>query len=250
MFGIKIPKIRASFQKQMNIDFITKCGTVKRTSIQMMTDRGYETSTELFLLQKTDLQVGLYFLKKCIAEKRSLCTSMNKIYEAETIADGPPKLAVYFLDRNFDETKNKDKMISTLQFKNVLREFAKINATRCLLILPIKMSPQARKEAQRSHLGIMHYEELVFNVARHFMVPPHIGVSEKDAAEFFASRKIEPHQLPVLRDSDPIAKYYGYSRGTLVKIERPGWTVYRVVGSGGVDEADSSSVGSAGFEDD
>jgi hypothetical protein len=40
----------------------------------------------------------------------------------------------------------------------------------------------------------------------------------------------------LLRESDPIAKYYGYPKGTLVQIERPGWNVYRVVGSSGGGE--------------
>ena len=218
----------------MNIDFLTQCGRVKRTSVQMMLDRGYDVSDEQWILdaQKTDLEISLVFLKQSALNNVSFCSSLSKLYKS---VDNPI-LAVHFLDRNFDESKQRDKMVSTDQFKSVIREFSKQRATKCLLIVPTKLSPQARKEAARSNLGIMLHEELKFNVAHHCMVPKHVAVSKQDADVFYASRKIDASQLPIIRDTDPVAKYYGYSKGTLVKIERPGWTVFRVVGGGDHDD--------------
>jgi DNA-directed RNA polymerase I, II, and III subunit RPABC1 len=217
----------------MNIDFLSQCGRVKKTSVQMMKDRGYDVNDEEWVLDplKTDISISLTFLKKSADLSISLCSSFNKVYY--TIDNEKSSLAVYFLDRNFDMVRQRDKMVSTEQFKSVLREYSKQRANRCLLIVPTKLSPQARKEASRSNLGIMLHEELSFNVSTHCMVPKHTEISKHDAEIFFESRKLDPHQLPLLRESDPIAKYYGYTKGTLVKIERPGWTVYRVVGSGG-----------------
>jgi hypothetical protein len=56
----------------------------------------------------------------------------------------------------------------------------------------------------------------------------------------------------LLRESDAVAKYYGYAKGTLVKIERPGWTVYRVVGSGGGENSpeEEEGEGEGGREED
>lgn len=223
----------------MNIDFLTQCGRVKKTSVEMMRDRGYDVKDELWILDPTskcsDLAISLVYLKRSAKNNVSLCSSLGNVYFAlnTNTNDSPSSIAVHFLDRNFDENRQRDKMVSTEQFKAVLREYSKQKANKCLLIVPTKLSPQARKEASRSNLGIMHHDELKFNVARHCMVPKHIGISKEDAAIFFESRKIDSHQLPLLRESDPVAKYYGYAKGTLVKIERPGWTVYRVVGSGG-----------------
>jgi DNA-directed RNA polymerase I, II, and III subunit RPABC1 len=207
----------------------------------MMKDRGYNVTDEEWILDslKTDLSISLTFLKKSAELGVSLCSSLNKVYyTAGTDTNEKSSLAVYFLDRNFDVVRQRDKMVSTEQFKIVLREYSKQRANRCLLIVPTKLSPQARKEASRSNLGIMLHEELLFNVSRHCMVPKHTEISNEDAAIFFKSRKIDPHQLPLLRESDPIAKYYGYVKGTLVKIDRPGWTVYRIVGSGGGENAE------------
>jgi len=220
----------------MNIDFLTQCGRVKRTSVEMMRDRGYNIDDEVWVLdvKRNDLSISLVFLKKAAERGISLCSSFSSLYRAMPgQADIPLCLAVHFLDRNFDENKQRDKMVSTEQFKAILREYSKQSANKCLLIVPTKLSPQARKEASRSNLGIMHHDELKFNVARHCMVPKHTAVSKEDAAVFYESRKIDMHQLPLLRESDPVAKYYGYAKGTLVRVERPGWTVYRVVGSGG-----------------
>jgi DNA-directed RNA polymerase I, II, and III subunit RPABC1 len=235
----------------MNLDFLTQCGKVKRTSVEMMKDRGYDIKDELWILEehKSDLSISLVFLKKAASKGVSLCTSFSKVYYSlpeteksnktfsqDVTQDSKDSIAVYFLDRNFDETKQRDKMVSTEQFKSVLREYSKQKANKCLLIVVTKLSPQARKEASRSNLGIMLHDELKFNVSRHCMVPKHTGISKEDAAIFFESRKLSPQQLPLLRESDPIAKYYGYPKGTLVKIERPGWIVYRVVGTSGGGE--------------
>lgn len=220
----------------MNIDFLSQCGRVKKTSVEMMRDRGYDIKDEVWVLdvKKSDLSISLTFLKRAAERGISLCSSFSNLYYAMPgHEDIPLCLAVHFLDRNFDENKQRDKMVSTEQFKTILREYSKQSANKCLLIVPTKLSPQARKEASRSNLGIMHHDELKFNVARHCMVPKHTAVSREDAAVFYESRKIDLHQLPLLRESDPVAKYYGYAKGTLVRVERPGWTVYRVVGSGG-----------------
>jgi len=243
----------------MNIEFLTQCGRVKKTSVEMMRDRGYNVKDELWILDPTsnltDLAISLNYLKKSATNNVSLCSSLGNVYFAASISntnvnDSPSSIAVHFLDRNFDESRQRDKMVSTEQFKAVLREYSKQKANKCLLIVPTKLSPQARKEASRSNLGIMHHDELKFNVARHCMVPKHIGISKEDAAIFFESRKIDSHQLPLLRESDPVAKYYGYAKGTLVKIERPGWTVYRVVGSGGGENSPEEEEGEGREEDD
>jgi DNA-directed RNA polymerases I, II, and III subunit RPABC1 len=237
-------KTNKSYKIKMNLDFLTQCGKVKRTSVEMMKDRGYDVTDELWILdeQKSDLSISLVYLKKSATKGVSLCTSFSKVYyllpqeKSSNLQEAKDSIAVYFLDRNFDEVKQRDKMVSTEQFKSVLREYSKQKANKCLLIVVTKLSPQARKEASRSNLGIMLHDELKFNVSRHCMVPKHTGISKEDAAIFFDSRKLSPHQLPLLRESDPIAKYYGYPKGTLVQIERPGWIVYRVVGSSGGGE--------------
>ena len=242
----------------MNIDFLTQCGRVKKTSVEMMRDRGYDVKDELWILDPTskrsDLAISLVYLKRSAKNNVSLCSSLGNVYFAlnTNTNDSPSSIAVHFLDRNFDENRQRDKMVSTEQFKAVLREYSKQKANKCLLIVPTKLSPQARKEASRSNLGIMHHDELKFNVARHCMVPKHIGISKEDAEIFFESRKIDSHQLPLLRESDPVAKYYGYAKGTLVKIERPGWTVYRVVGSGGGENSpeEEEEADGAGREED
>ena len=47
--------------------------------------------------------------------------------------------------------------------------------------------------------------------------------------EFLKSRNILANMLPQLRLSDPICLYYGYKIGSIIKISRTAWTVYRVV---------------------
>jgi len=122
----------------MNIDFLTQCGRVKKTSVEMMRDRGYDVKNELWILDSnlTDLAISLVYLKKSAKNNVSLCSSLGNVYFAAlntNTNNSPSSIAVHFLDRNFDESRQRDKMVSTEQFKAVLREYSKQKANKCVM---------------------------------------------------------------------------------------------------------------------
>ena len=129
----------------MNIDFLTQCGRVKKTSVEMMKDRGYDITDEAWILdeKRSDLSISLVFLKRSAERGVSFCSSLSKMYTAAAHAatksadkkEPPPSIAVHFLDRNFDEVRQRDKMVSTDQFKSVLREFSKQNLAQHLCLI-------------------------------------------------------------------------------------------------------------------
>ena len=99
----------------------------------------------------------------------------------------------------------------------------------CLLVAPGKLSPDARKETARPDVTVLTHDFLLFPVGRHRMVPRHQRLTSDERAVFLERRKLAAGQLPQLKTADPVAVYYGYKPGDVVRISRPGWDVFRVV---------------------
>lgn len=59
-----------------------------------------------------------------------------------------------------------------------------------------------------------------FDVRRHVLVPKHEVLSENEVGELLKRYKIQPHQLPLIKSSDPVAKAIGAKPGDILKITR------------------------------
>jgi len=211
----------------ISLEYISKLGRVKLVSCMMMHDRGYALpDQEQALSDKSDLQVGALYLTIASKAKCSICFAMSCTY-----VRGNEITLVLFLDNNYDEGKKREKMVSTDQAKAAIKlwksSFAECST--CILVSPGKLSPDAKKEANIANLHLITHEFLLIPVGRHALVPKHENMSEQDAAVFLKHRKLERFQLPQLKSTDPLSVYYGYEPGTIVKIQRQGWTVFRVV---------------------
>jgi len=73
-----------------------------------------------------------------------------------------------------------------------------------------------------------------FNVLEHRLVPKHERIPLEEVPKVLKELGVEPHQLPLIRASDPAAKAVGAKPGELVKITRVSETggevvVYRLV---------------------
>lgn len=81
------------------------------------------------------------------------------------------------------------------------------------------------------HVGktvdLYHIEDLQFNITKHRLVPQHILLDEKECKEF---KKKYGSNIQVLLKSDPIAKFYDFPRGSIIKVIRKGgYIAYRIV---------------------
>lgn len=185
----------------------------------MMKDRKYNIDEEL--LNMTDLELIMKYVKLAMNTDKSLAESLNERYH---------DICLIFLDLNYDETKKKEKMICCEQAKNAVIKWKNVYKTKhCLIISPNKMSPDAKKEFDVPRLNIMFHDFLFFPVGRHCMVPKHTALTEDEKTKFLKERKIELFQLPELKIDDPVSKYYGFKLHDIIQIDRPSWTVFRVV---------------------
>ena len=70
-------------------------------------------------------------------------------------------------------------------------------------------------------------DELQFNITEHSIVPTHIQLSDAEDAEFKTKYGIK---IPVIMKTDPISRYYNFTRGKIIKIIRYNNSIsYRIV---------------------
>ena len=95
-------------------------------------------------------------------------------------------------------------------------------ATRVLLVSAEGPTPFTRKEcADDPRLEFWTFGRLLFNVTRHCMVPKHSLVQPDEAARLAHVYHVSsPDEWPRLSADDPVARYYDFPRGALVRIDR------------------------------
>lgn len=64
------------------------------------------------------------------------------------------------------------------------------------------------------------FDELLINPTKHFLVPRHFKKSKEFKEKFLADNDIKVNQLPIIRNTDPICKYYDFKIGDLIAIAR------------------------------
>jgi DNA-directed RNA polymerase subunit H (RpoH/RPB5) len=187
----------------MDEQFLYTFGLVKANSLAMMRSRGYKCR------DPKDPWTEIYDIyTDATTSRRSLAESATETFAAPTLCPCP----VVFVDRNLDPLKRKDKMISTDQIKSVLQDFPGPK----IIIVPFKLSPQAKKEA--GSIPIFTFDQLIINIPKHTLYVPHVLTSHP-----------EPEALPQILDSDPVVRWFGFPKGSVVRIERTDAPMYRIV---------------------
>lgn len=231
-------------------EYLVRFGLAVRGVWWMMEDRGYALQEwQRQLLEKTPLQIAHAGLEAALGKQCSLGQAFSSTFRVRATAPAAPAaLRVVFFDRNFDDTKGKEVMISSNLLRRSIEEldvFSDANAIAkasakeeavdpsfsAIFVLPNKLSPDAKKLASKyaARIQTLTFERMFIPVGRHVQVPRHVRLTLNEASAFEEARRIQRHQLLVLRLDDPVSQYYGFEVGDIVRIERPGGAAYRVV---------------------
>jgi len=68
-----------------------------------------------------------------------------------------------------------------------------------------------------------------FDVRKHVLVPKHEILSAEQAKAVLDQFKVVPHQLPLIKNSDPVAKAIGAKPGDILKVTRDSQTAGRAM---------------------
>lgn len=208
----------------MDIDFLWRFGRAMQHAWCMIRDRGFDapdTTSEPFEI------VGQLYTKS-IQSRSSLADNCKTVYSN---AKGSNLILVCF-DRNYDTLKCKSRMISTDQVKAMQESILKMPRGRVVCLAPNKLSPQAKKEKLLDHDGqpvdIFLFDELMIDLPRHELVCAHRPV-QPEAVKKLLGQTLVVTDLPQLPRTDPIAKWFGFSAGTIVQIDNPVMPSWRIV---------------------
>ena len=87
-------------------------------------------------------------------------------------------------------------------------------------ITPCAKSGMIALQDEGYNIELFTSTELMYNVNKHHLVPKHTILSKDEKKEVLRFFKATDKRMPYIMQTDPIARYYGASVGTMFKIER------------------------------
>ncbi|KAG2374422.1 hypothetical protein C9374_010706 [Naegleria lovaniensis] len=210
---------------------------IRRTVLQMLEDRGY-----MVMPDEKNADISEFESKFCNApvnvgqsgQARGYSSvSREKLTIVTSMTDDPSEMIFVFFP--------PEKAIGMKQIKDIHSKMKENNVKRAILVLrPADsfqhkdLSSQAKKaiEAIQSIgyiLETFKENELLVNITEHVLVPKHVPLNSSQKDDLLARYKLKETQLPRIKITDPIARYYGLQRGQIVKIIRASETAGRYV---------------------
>lgn len=142
----------------------------------------------------------------------------------EKMDDPSDNLFVFFPD---------DPKVGVKPIRNYCNRMKDENVTKAILVVIEGITPFAKQALNEmaSRYKIEHFREteLLVDITEHTLVPEHRILSKEEKIALLKRYKLKDSQLPKMQSSDPISRYYGLSRGQVVKIIRPSETAGRYV---------------------
>ena len=130
--------------------------------------------------------------------------------------------------------------LGTTEIKNVYTDMRDLKSKHAIAIYNSKETPYATTiirslKIQGYIIETFAESELQFNLIKHELVPRHIICSTSKRNEILEKYNVTKDQLPQIRTSDPVARFYGMTKGQLIKIVRPAESMPQVHGKKLVD---------------
>ena len=206
----------------MDINYLYKFGLVLKNLRNLLCDRGYET-LELDQFIKDDEPIETF--SEVYAKAKKLKISFSDALKFEFAKPGST-ISIWFIDRNYDQAKLRERMTSTDQIKAVNEEIEKCSSNYNIIVCASKCSPQAKKEVS-SKAQLFIFDELLIDLPRHILVSRHSIVEASEAKKYLGS--FDPKDLPRILLTDPVAKWYNWSINQIVFIDNPIMPKFKIV---------------------
>lgn len=192
-----------------------KLWRIRATVLQLCHDREYLITQDELDQTLEDFKAQYNDTKPEKSELTILCAHNN---------DKNNKMFVFFAD---------EPKIGLQKIQMYLSKMKEEQVTNAIIIVQTGLTPsakQALKDIAPAHIIEYFLEsEMLINITEHELVPQHIRLSTEEKEELFSRYKLKESQLIKLLSTDPIARYYGYKRGEVIKIIRKSETAGRYV---------------------
>lgn len=88
------------------------------------------------------------------------------------------------------------------------------------IIVYISITPKSTKIIENENIAnkiieLFFHKELMFNITNHIRVPKHIRLNKEETIKF---KQLYDTNFAGLKTTDPMAKFYNYNKGDIIKI--------------------------------
>jgi len=187
---------------------------VRKTICTMLRKRGY-----LVAQKDLDMTMGEFNEEFGAAPQRSALTHL-----VQKLENDEDKLFVFFPE---------DENVGVKPIRQYVVRMKEMGVFRAIIVVQTKMTPfakQALNEMRPKYVLEFFLEsELMIDITEHTLVPDHEVLTPIQKQQLLARYKLKETQLPRIQPRDPVARFYGLTRGQVVKIIRPSETAGRYV---------------------
>ncbi|CAF0968995.1 unnamed protein product [Adineta steineri] len=194
---------------------------IRRTSLQICHDRGY-------LISQEELDQSFEQFKDTYGDKPSEnkpARSHLNILVAHN--DDPTNTLIV---RFCDQPK-----LGVKEVKEFCRKMEDENLTSTILVVQTGLTPVGRDvisnelDNRKIRFQVFLENELLVNITEHTLVPKHIILTPEEKQELLQRYRLKENQLPRIQSGDPVARYFGLTRGQVVRITRASETAGRYI---------------------
>jgi DNA-directed RNA polymerase I, II, and III subunit RPABC1 len=194
---------------------------IKKTQIEIASDRGYIIpAPEQEILNMTLEDFTRYLATTVDQMKTSPRAALSRTYLSRETFDGAHRgLLVYYGGK----TSPQQKQVSADVIRSFIGVIHKYGIYEAILIVDAPISSTGNEELSALKLTkwqVFHDSDLTYNPTRHVDVPRHVRLPREEASAKLIEMRTDISKLPLIRITDPIAKYYGWSVGDLIQIHR------------------------------
>lgn len=187
---------------------------IKKTQLELVVDRGYQIPDEEMDIPLMDLEEFIeYSSDLAKSRKINIRGALSRLYRSEN-----ENIMLVFFSPN---TKGKELPIK------VVRDFIATalhhHVSEAILISDAPLSSKAKNlffEPKDFKASVFDDSYLTYNPTKHVDTQTHIRVPDDEVEEKLFEMKVDFTKLLIIKESDPICRYYGWSPGDLIEIQR------------------------------
>lgn len=194
---------------------------IKKTQLQMVRDRGYEITRDEESILTMDLDGFLTYIQAlATATPRASARSLlSRSYMAQRPDGTTRTMLVYYGGK----TSPQQKQVSAEVVREFIHLVQRYAINEAIIIVDAPLSSTGDNELSALTLTrwqVFFDSELTYNPTRHVDTPRHELLSPEEAQAKLRELRVDLSKLLIIKVSDPIVRYYGWTAGGLVRVYR------------------------------
>ena len=193
---------------------------IKITQIEMVRDRGYDIGNERAILSMTLDQFVAYFSAKATQLNTSFRSALSNMYITNEPEQEKRRIMLVYYGGRDNSTQKQVSVHVARQFIKIIQDYAVHEA---VLIVDAPLSTNGNNEISSLTLvkkQIFFDSDLTYNPVNHVDTPRHELLSPEETSAKLREMKTDVSGLLIIKSTDPVVRYYGWSPGGLVRVHR------------------------------